>query len=68
MQKIGVLMWKYLFAVQCGTMQIFKRPKKATYILRTAGLRNLDLEPPPPPPPIRLKAEKLDRDILFKTL
>ena len=64
MQKIGVLMWKYLFAVQCGTMQIFKRPKKATYILRTAGLRNLDLEPPP----IRLKAEKLDRDILFKTL
>ena len=64
MQKIGVLMWKYLFAVQCGTMQIFKRPKKPTYILRTAGLRNLDLEPPP----IRLKAEKLDRDILFKTL
>jgi hypothetical protein len=48
-------------------MQIFKRARKATYILRIAGLRNLDLNILPPPH-IRLKAEKLDSDILFKTL
>jgi hypothetical protein len=49
-------------------MQIFKRPRKAMYTLSTAWLPILDLNNTPlPPAPIRLKAEKLDRDILFKT-